>query len=355
MSPVEKASRRGAVCATTHFQPMVGDHAKGQIQKHDAVTINCVQWMVTGQNGVSGKNAQEAVGMATKPEPELAVTHQLSTVGGHVKDRLWKSSCVTIGLAQFMECGTLGSLGLRAAKVVEKAVRQERDFATTHHHHLVGPTAVEQKPRYKSAMRDIVQLMASGRLGPVGVPALYPAEEVLGREQGAVLTQCHSMEETHVKGVVSRVITAIMTLAQPMVTGALGVAGVLAAGHAMEGRHGGTAHVIIHVPPMEEEPVEVQTPRSRGATLTCVLWMETGGHGIVGAIVLSPVEEVKGLESDCVTTQCHLKLAVPVQEMPPRYPDVTHSHVQVDPSEPEEVLLGILMILNLELLSLMPQ
>lgn len=85
VSPVEKASKRGADCATTHFQPMVGDHAKAQIQKHDTVKISCVQWMATGQNGVSGKNAQEAVGMATKPGPEPAVTHQLSTAGGHVR------------------------------------------------------------------------------------------------------------------------------------------------------------------------------------------------------------------------------------------------------------------------------
>lgn len=56
--------------------------------------------MVTGQNGVSGKNAQEAVGMATKPGPELAVTRRLSTAGGHVRGMLWKPSCVTLGLAQ---------------------------------------------------------------------------------------------------------------------------------------------------------------------------------------------------------------------------------------------------------------
>lgn len=43
VSPVEKASKRGADCATTHFQPMVGDHAKAQIQKHDTVKISCVQ------------------------------------------------------------------------------------------------------------------------------------------------------------------------------------------------------------------------------------------------------------------------------------------------------------------------
>lgn len=113
--------------------------------------------------------------------------------------------------------------------------------------------------------------------------------------------------------------------------------------------------MIIHVPPMEEEPAGVQIPRSRGATLTCVPWMEVGVRGIVGAIVLSLAEEVKGLESGYVTIQCPLKVAVPVLEMPPKSPDATCRHVRVDPSEPEEVLLGILMILSLESLSLMLQ
>lgn len=60
----------------------------------------------------------------------------------------------------------------------------------------------------------LIQWMASGQLGPVGVPALYPVEEVPGREQGTVLTQCHSMEETNAKGLVSRVTFAIVTLVQ---------------------------------------------------------------------------------------------------------------------------------------------
>lgn len=236
VSPVEKASKRGAGCATTPLQPTVGGRAKGQIQKHDTVRISCAQWMVTGQNGVSGKNAQEAVAMATKRGRELAATHRLSMVGGRVRGTLWKPSCVTLGLAQSMACGMLGSLGVHAAKAVEKAVRPERGSATTRHHHLVGPTAMEQKPRCKSAMRDSVQWTASGHLGPVGVPALYPVEEVPGREPGTAPTQCHSMEETNARGLVSRVTFAIVTLVQPTVTGALGVAGGRAAGRAVEGR-----------------------------------------------------------------------------------------------------------------------
>lgn len=125
MSPVEKASKRGAGCATTHLQPMEGGHAKGRIQKRDTVTISCVQWMVTGQNGVSGKTAQEAVGMATKLGRELAATRRLSMAVGHARGMLWKPLCVTSGLAQSMVCGTLGSLGVHAAKAVEKAVRPE--------------------------------------------------------------------------------------------------------------------------------------------------------------------------------------------------------------------------------------
>jgi hypothetical protein len=42
-----------------------------------------------------------------------------------------------------MEHGVLGSLGAYAVKVVEKVPRRECDFAITHHHHLVDPTAME--------------------------------------------------------------------------------------------------------------------------------------------------------------------------------------------------------------------
>lgn len=90
VSPVEEASRRGVVYATARFQPMGGSRAKGQIQKCATVNISCVQWMVGGQNGAPGKNAQGAVDMATEPGPELAITHQLNMGGGHVRGALWK-------------------------------------------------------------------------------------------------------------------------------------------------------------------------------------------------------------------------------------------------------------------------
>lgn len=219
----------------------------------------------------------------------------------------------------------------------------------------MGPTVMEQKHRCRFAMKDPVQWMASGLLGPVGVPVLCPVEEVPDREQGSALILSHSMEGADVKGVMSRAIFAIMTLVQLMVTGVLGVAGEYAAGHATEDRCGGTAHVITLLPPTEEELVGGQTPRSRDATLTCVLWMEVGEAGIVGASALPLVEEVKRLESGCATIQCRLKVVAPVQETLHRYPDAICKHVQVGPSEPEEVLLEILMMLNLELLSLTPQ
>lgn len=56
-----------------------------------------------------------------------------------------------------------------------------------------------------------------------------------------------------------------------MVTGVLGVAGEPAAGHVTEDRCGDTVRAITLVPPMEEELAQGQTPRSRGAALTCVL------------------------------------------------------------------------------------
>lgn len=50
VSPVEEASRRGADCVTTHFQPMAADHARGRSQKRGPVRISCVQ--VTAALGV---------------------------------------------------------------------------------------------------------------------------------------------------------------------------------------------------------------------------------------------------------------------------------------------------------------
>lgn len=238
---------------------------------------------------------------------------------------------------------------------MEKVPKQEQDSAITHHRHLLDPTVMEQKHRCKFAMKDTAQSMASGPLGPVGVPVLYPVEVAPGREQGTALILLPSMEATNVKGVMSRVIFVIVTLVQLMVTGVLGVAGEYAAGHVMGGRCGGTAHVITLIPPMEEELVGAQTPRSRDATRTCVLWMEVGETGIVGAGVPPLVEEVKRHENGCATIQYHLKVVAPAQAMLLRYPDVIYKYVQVGPSEPEEVLLEALMMLNLESLSLTPR
>lgn len=43
VSPVGRASKWEADCATALFQPMAGSHAKGQIQKLETVKISCVQ------------------------------------------------------------------------------------------------------------------------------------------------------------------------------------------------------------------------------------------------------------------------------------------------------------------------
>jgi hypothetical protein len=56
--------------------------------------------------------------------------------------------------------------------------------------------------------------VANGPLVQVGVPVLCPVEEVPDREQGTALSLFPSMEEEGVKGVISRVIFAIMTLVQ---------------------------------------------------------------------------------------------------------------------------------------------
>ncbi|KAG8517174.1 Hemicentin-1 [Galemys pyrenaicus] len=58
------------------------------------------------------------------------------------------------------------------------------------------------------------QLMASGPLGLLGVPALCPVEEVPDREQGTALTLFLNMEGAYVKELMSRVIFAIVTLVQ---------------------------------------------------------------------------------------------------------------------------------------------
>lgn len=254
-----------------------------------------------------------------------------------------------------MEHGAHGSLGVCAAEAAGRGPRQEQDCAITLPRHLMAPTVMEQKHRCKFAMKDTVLWMASGPAGPVGAPAPCPAEEEPGRGPGTAPIPPHSMEEAGVKGVMSRAIFAIVTLVQLMETGARGVAGESAAGPVTEGRCGGTARVITLDPPTEGEPAGGQTPRSRDATLTCAPWMGVGETGRVGARVLLLVEEAKRPGKGCATVQSHLTVGAPVRETPLRFPDAIYTLAQVGPSEPEEALLEILMMLNLELLSLMPQ
>ena len=49
--PVEEASKRGVVCATTPSQPMVGSLVRGQTPKCETVTISCVQVLFIQQMG----------------------------------------------------------------------------------------------------------------------------------------------------------------------------------------------------------------------------------------------------------------------------------------------------------------
>lgn len=102
---------------------------------------------------------------------------------------------------------------------------------------------------------------------------------------------------------------------------------------------------------MVEEHVQGLTRRYRDVTLTCALWMETGEHGKLGSDALLLVEEASRPEHDCALIQPPQMVDVLAQETLHSFPGVTSKHVQVGLHVPEEVLLEILMMLNLELLS----
>lgn len=81
--------------------------------------------MATGQNGGYGKSVQRAVDKVTGPEPEPAVTHQLSMAGSPVMAVLWIQSCVILGLAQLMVSGVPGCHGVLAVRLVGKVLRHD--------------------------------------------------------------------------------------------------------------------------------------------------------------------------------------------------------------------------------------
>lgn len=56
--------------------------------------------MVTGQNGLSGKNAHVPAVRATELGSGPAVILQLSMEAGRVRERQWRSSCAVSDLVQ---------------------------------------------------------------------------------------------------------------------------------------------------------------------------------------------------------------------------------------------------------------
>lgn len=59
-----------------------------------------LQWMVTGQSGLSGRSVLVPVVRATEPGSGPAVTLQLSMEAGLVRGRQWRSSCAVSDLVQ---------------------------------------------------------------------------------------------------------------------------------------------------------------------------------------------------------------------------------------------------------------
>lgn len=102
---------------------------------------------------------------------------------------------------------------------------------------------------------------------------------------------------------------------------------------------------------MVEEHVRGLTRRYRDVTLTYALWMETGEHGRLGADALLLAEEGSRPARVCALIQLPPTVDDLVQETLYSFPGVTYKPVQVGLHMPEEVLLEILMMLNLELLS----
>lgn len=59
-----------------------------------------LQWMVTGQSGLSGRSALVPAVRATEPGSGPAVTLQLSMEAGLVRGKQWRSSCAVSDLVQ---------------------------------------------------------------------------------------------------------------------------------------------------------------------------------------------------------------------------------------------------------------
>lgn len=85
--PVVLGPRRGCGSVTTLYLPMEGATVQDQTQRRAVVGENLVQWMVTGQSGLFGRNVHVPVVRAIELGSGPAVTLQLSMEAGHVRGR----------------------------------------------------------------------------------------------------------------------------------------------------------------------------------------------------------------------------------------------------------------------------
>ena len=94
-----------------------------------------------------------------------------------------------------MEVGDLGVPTLPAARLVEEALRQNLDNATILPHHTEGPSVQALPIRQKNATLNRVQWMEVGDLGVLTLPAAGLVEEALRQNLDSATTLHPLMEE----------------------------------------------------------------------------------------------------------------------------------------------------------------
>ncbi|KAM7388095.1 hypothetical protein PAMP_024296 [Pampus punctatissimus] len=154
--PVVLGLRRDSGSVIILYLPMEGATVQDQTKRHVVVRESLVQWMVTGQSGLSGRNVHVPVVTVTEPGSGPAVTLQLSMKAGHVRGRQWRSSCAVFDLVQWQVTGDLGYHGAHAVRPVVRVCSPESGCATTPLQHLMGCSVKAQTPKLKCARRDIV-------------------------------------------------------------------------------------------------------------------------------------------------------------------------------------------------------
>lgn len=125
-------TRRGSGSVTTLYLPTEAATVQDQTQRHAAVKGNpaqvrlkqglelsgrpCAnvtcgtkslvppQWMVTGQNGLSGRSVHVHVVRATEPGSGPAAVLRLSMEAGRVRGRQWTRSCAGSGHVRVRKC-----------------------------------------------------------------------------------------------------------------------------------------------------------------------------------------------------------------------------------------------------------